>query len=56
MLHGLKAVIDRLFRRAPDGTVPSVFGPDADRRRSDQATQNEWDLAAEIEKGRPRGF
>lgn len=56
MLHSLKAMVDRLLKRDPDGPNPSVFGPNADRLRADHAAQDEWDLAAEVEKGRPRGF
>ena len=56
MLHSLKAAIDWLFKRSPAGPSPSIFGPRADRMRSEKAAQDELDMATEIEKGRMKGF
>ena len=56
MLHSLKAAIDWLFTRSPSGPRHSIFGPRADRVRSEKAAQDELDLATEIEKGRMKGF
>ena len=46
MLHSLKAMVDRLLKRDPDGPSPSVFGPNADRLRADLWSACELDVGA----------
>lgn len=56
MFESLRAIARRIFPGTTTRPSRSVFGPAAERQRAQQTSDDEWDLAVNIEKGRPRGF